>query len=144
MAGVNQFPDEHTRFWSRVRVAGPDECWEWIGALNNKGYGRFGTYPKSGTLRHLAHRYVLAERGELDPALTVLHVCDNPACVNPRHLSQGTQLDNIRDCLSKGRMDLSGLQADTPKKCARCGTPFMGSPSRRYCEPHRPARKRLR
>ena len=42
-------------------------------------------------------------RGPIPDGLFVLHHCDNRAWVNPDHLFLGTQGDNIRDCLAKGR-----------------------------------------
>lgn len=37
------------------------------------------------------------------PRAVVLHSCDNRKCINPDHLSLGTQQDNIRDCVVKNR-----------------------------------------
>lgn len=40
----------------------------------------------------------------LDPkGMQVMHSCDNPPCVNPHHLSVGTNADNVRDKVSKNR-----------------------------------------
>lgn len=51
-----------------------------------------------------AHRIALIRDGaDPGPAVKVLHSCDNPPCCNPRHLSFGTQADNITDMHSKGR-----------------------------------------
>ena len=33
----------------------------------------------------------------------VRHTCDNRACCNPAHLVKGFQIDNVRDCIDRGR-----------------------------------------
>src|SRR5215831_1732579 len=43
--------------------------------------------------------------GPIEPWWHVIcHKCDNRKCINPDHLFQGTQQDNIRDAWAKGRM----------------------------------------
>lgn len=75
-------------------------CWLWEGSTNEDGYGRFW----NGHRRIGAHRQSWIEaRGQIPVGLSVLHRCDNPACVNPNHLFLGTQLDNISDMKTKGR-----------------------------------------
>ena len=56
-----------------------------------------------------AHRYALAAAtGEpLPVGLVVMHLCDNPRCVNPKHLQIGTTQENVLDKFAKGR---GGLQ----------------------------------
>lgn len=88
---------EH-RFWSKVDKTG--DCWVWTGKRNGSGYGMFWVPPRE----ERAHRVsILLRDGELDAEAVVLHLCDNPACVNPEHLEVGTQADNLRDCREKGR-----------------------------------------
>ena len=41
--------------------------------------------------------------GPVPNGMSVLHRCDNPPCVRPEHLFVGTQKDNVRDMIEKGR-----------------------------------------
>lgn len=85
-------------FWERVNTSG--DCWTWSACRNERGYGVLGF--RGTTI--LAHRmsHILCH-GQVPCGLFVLHKCDNPPCVNPAHLFLGTDLDNKRDMVAKGR-----------------------------------------
>ena len=93
-----------TRFHSKVdRSGGQDSCWPWTASCVKGGYGQIGKGPK-GAGCFMSHRLAwILEYGPIPNDLQVLHKCDNKKCCNPRHLFLGTQLDNIRDMISKGR-----------------------------------------
>lgn len=91
-------PEE--RFWSKVDIREPEMCWPWKAYRNEFGYG---TFCYEGQMQH-ASRVVFALRGEAVPqGMEVLHSCDNPACVNPAHLSVGTHRDNMLESVQRGR-----------------------------------------
>jgi hypothetical protein len=100
-----------TRFWAKVDKRGPDECWEWTGARQPQGYGTIGVYLGYRSYGYARSNRVAWElmRGPVPDGLHVLHSCDNPPCVNPNHLFLGTALDNIHDCIDKGRFNPRGL-----------------------------------
>ena len=76
-------------------------CWEWIGFRDRKGYGHINI-AGANTLVHRAMADIVGLPGT---APQVCHHCDNPACFNPAHLFRGTNGDNVRDCVSKGRLN---------------------------------------
>jgi hypothetical protein len=86
------------KFWSKVKKT--EKCWIWEGGRADTQYGEIGLNGKT----IYAHRasYEICN-GEIPKGLFVLHRCDNPPCVNPKHLWLGTQAENIQDCISKGR-----------------------------------------
>lgn len=91
--------DAEKSFWSKVDVKGCDDCWEWL-AANICGYGVFTSKQKN--IR--AHRFSWELKfGDIGDGMCVLHKCDNPSCVNPKHLFLGTHKDNMRDMFSKNR-----------------------------------------
>lgn len=90
------------RFLSKVAIPDdPDACWEWLASKKRGGYGQFGLVNGKmvGTNRYAYELF----RGPVPEDLQVLHTCDNPGCVNPRHLFLGTGLDNMQDRDRKGR-----------------------------------------
>ena len=82
----------------RIAIATPDDCWLWLGPRDEKGYGRTtvdGTFVR---IARLVLAYVTGTSGE-----QALHSCDNPPCVNPHHLRWGSNSDNQRDAVTRGR-----------------------------------------
>ena len=90
------------RFWEKVDVRGEDDCWVWTGAKSPKGYGEFWFTERGKHTRAHQVSWIL-KFGDIRDGYGVLHKCDNPPCVNPKHLFLGTNYDNTRDRDAKGR-----------------------------------------
>lgn len=89
------------RFWSKVAIGADDECWPFLGSCNEDGYGNFRF---EGRILK-AHRVAWFLTHNVWPTNHVLHRCDHPGCQNPQHHFEGTHLDNMRDCIAKGRFN---------------------------------------
>jgi HNH endonuclease len=79
-------------------------CWDWTKSVTKWGYGHINV---NGKIK-LAHRISYEAIHPLPTHLCVLHKCDNPRCINPEHLFLGTNADNVRDKVSKGRQSKIG------------------------------------
>jgi hypothetical protein len=89
------------RFWSKVEIMQPDDCWIWTGAIVKK-YGEFAMNGKIQSAHRVSWQLT---SGTIPEGMNVLHHCDNPPCVNPKHLFLGTNTDNMQDALRKGRLN---------------------------------------
>lgn len=92
-------PNEY--FWSKVKIGPKEECWHWQGSVYSRGYGII----RIGDRRIGAHRFSLelALGRPLLPGMFAIHSCDNPPCVNPSHLREGTAKMNTDDKIERGR-----------------------------------------
>ncbi len=93
---------ELARFWPKVDVRGPTECWPWTAALTTDGYGRFRR--EGGSPVCHAHRVAWeATHGEIPEGVCVWHSCYNKPCVNPLHLYLATRAEHNADMALEGR-----------------------------------------
>ena len=88
------------RFWSKVEIKNPSECWPWKRARTIRGYGSFCLNSKNLNAQRALW---IIEFGPIADGLCVCHKCDNPPCCNPDHLFLGTDADNMTDKTRKGR-----------------------------------------
>ena len=108
------------RLTKQIRLVG--DCWVWCGNTNNWGYGQINV--KVGKIWHkrLAHRVAYEHFvGSIPAGLTIDHLCNNPACINPEHLEAVVIGENSR----RSPNTLNGMNA-RKTHCPR-GHPYLGA-----------------
>jgi hypothetical protein len=114
-----------TRFEQKIQKT--DDCWLWVSSIDNIGYGRFCLDRRNAKAHRVAWQLY---RGPIENGLFVLHKCDVRNCVNPDHLFLGTQDDNIKDCVRKGRLHMKKrmrMESDYVKQSAVHPAPKQGN-----------------
>lgn len=76
-------------------------CWLWLGTVTNGGYGIMRINGATRPATHISLQLNGTPRPHSEAF--ACHKCDNPSCVNPKHLFWGTQNDNMADQRGKGR-----------------------------------------
>jgi hypothetical protein len=121
VAGPQHHCSFECRFWSKIAVLGPDECWEWLGARDKDGYGLVRT-PWQALAR--ANRVALILSGvPLLPGQQSTHECDTPPCCNPAHLRPDSAAGNNAERARRGR---NGIRIVTAERRLEIGKRSRG------------------
>lgn len=85
-------PSVEERFWSKVDIAAPADCWRWLAYIAPTGYGNFRIDGRPHPAHRVAYRLHV---GEIPDGLVIDHLCRNRTCVNPDHLEPVTNRENV-------------------------------------------------
>lgn len=111
------------RFWAKVNVKGPEECWPWLAGKTKFGHGIFS----------IKHKWVLAHRvaffiangylPDVKLKRMVMHDCEFSSCQNPKHLLDGTNRQNQRypSCIKKHKSKVGAMKGRCGKLSPRFG-----------------------
>lgn len=87
-------------FWAQTVPEPNTGCILWLGCVNNIGYGITSFMGEKILAHRLAHRIAT---GKIEIKNNVLHSCTTRSCVNPEHLREGTQTENVADMFAAQR-----------------------------------------
>jgi hypothetical protein len=98
---------EIEKFKSKIIHEESSDCWVWTASKYRGGYGHFARWIDGKWKMYKAHRfayefYTNTPREDMQ-GLFVCHTCDNPSCVNPKHLYLGSLQDNANDRVKRNR-----------------------------------------
>lgn len=104
---INRMPiDIPKKFFENVVIVDGDNCWFWVGYTKPRTKKSYDYALITLTPIMYAHRfsYSYFNKEFIPEGMFIMHTCDVPYCVNPKHLRLGTPKDNTQDAVSKGRM----------------------------------------
>jgi hypothetical protein len=84
------------RFFEKVDYGfDPDDCWVWIGALSDEGYGDFRLPGRTVRAHRVSYLWRFGAPADETPFLDHVN-CLGRFCVNPRHLEPVSNEENTR------------------------------------------------
>lgn len=117
----------------RIEPVPPSECWVWMGAVNNHGYGSMYLNRHTQLVHRIAYESAF---GPIPKGLTVDHLCRIRSCVNPAHMELVSLCENIL------RGNSPTAQLARRRVCPKCGGPFEPGHGARFCRHCYNARQR--
>lgn len=100
------------RFEEKFSMEPNTGCWLWSASSTKAGYGLFHYEGRLQLAHRVSHQMYIGDVG----TSVVMHTCDTPSCVNPDHLVLGTQGENIRSSVGKGRHSSLHMTQRGPRK----------------------------
>lgn len=96
---------------ARVLVA-MDGCWNWTLTKDEDGYGK-GSYKGIGFSAHRGAYEAFVK--PIAKGKIIRHKCDNPSCINPKHLLQGTHQENMQDLYKRNSIGVERIKNSARK-----------------------------
>jgi hypothetical protein len=97
-------PEDKHRLFKYVLEDAATGCWNWTGGKQKNRTGmEYGYFRYGGKMRRVNRLIHETFNGPIPAGYVVRHKCDNPLCVNPKHLEAGTQRQNVSDRYERGR-----------------------------------------
>lgn len=97
-------------------------CYLWTGAAHEDGYGHINVAGRTAN----AHRVTwILEHGDITAESVIDHLCRQPACCNPAHLENVSQVENLR----RGLLGVLAVPRTTCKRGHDLTTPRALTPS---------------
>ena len=81
------------RFLSKFVRNADHECWPWLAAKSDLGYGRYWSEGKLRQAHRFSYEYFV---NDIKEGHSLDHLCRNASCVNPAHLEVVTHKENCR------------------------------------------------
>lgn len=118
-------PDTETRFNGFVARKGVAECWLWQARISTNGYGSFKIKSRPVSAHRVALMLHLGR--QLETGEHVLHSCDSKLCCNPAHLRAGSNAENRREAVERGRVNRwAGRRAGDKNPAAKLNSEQVG------------------
>jgi hypothetical protein len=80
-----------------------NHCWNCVSHAKPKNRGKYPVLSRGGKFYRMSRYIFEIENGYIDKDKFVMHICDNPECINPSHLKLGTPKENTADMIQKKR-----------------------------------------